>query len=43
MLVGPGGQERTGAEYGALLDRAGLHLSRIVATGREFSVVEAHV
>jgi hypothetical protein len=41
MLVGPGGQERTAEEYGALLDKAGLRLNRIVPTESAVSVVEA--
>jgi len=43
MLVGPGGQERTAQEYGALLDKAGFRLSRIVPTASAVSVVEAVV
>ena len=41
MLVGPGGQERTALEYGALLAKAGLRLTRVVATASPVSVVEA--
>lgn len=41
MLVNPGGQERTGAEYEALLAQAGLSLARILPTSSEVSVVEA--
>jgi hypothetical protein len=41
MLVFPGGQERTEAEYGALLDKAGFRLSRVVPTASAVSVVEA--
>jgi hypothetical protein len=41
MLVGPGGQERTAEEYGALLGKAGLRLNRIVPTASAVSVVEA--
>ena len=41
MLVAPGGQERTEAEYGALLQKAGLHLTRVVPTASAVSVVEA--
>lgn len=41
MLVGPGGQERTEQEYGALLGQAGLHLTRVVPTASPVSVVEA--
>jgi len=41
MLVGPGGQERTEAEYGRLLDNAGFRLTRVIPTGTAVSVVEA--
>jgi len=41
MLVFPGGQERTEAEYGALLGKAGFRLSRVVPTASAVSVVEA--
>jgi hypothetical protein len=41
MLVIPGGQERTEAEYGTLLDKAGFRLSRVVPTESVVSVVEA--
>jgi O-methyltransferase/methyltransferase family protein len=41
MLVGPGGQERTAQEYGALLGKAGFHLTRVVPTASPVSVVEA--
>jgi hypothetical protein len=41
MLVMTGGLERTAKEYGALLDRAGFRVSRIVPTAGPFSVVEA--
>jgi len=41
MLVVPGGQERTEAEYAALLGKAGFRLSRVVATASAVSVVEA--
>jgi hypothetical protein len=40
MLVLPGGQERTEAEYRTLLDKAGLRLSRVVPTSSAVSVVE---
>jgi O-methyltransferase domain/Dimerisation domain len=43
MLVGPGGQERTEQEYGKLLGKAGLRLTRIVPTASAASVVEAVV
>ena len=41
MLVVPGGQERTEAEYAALLGKAGFKLSRVVPTGSIVSIVEA--
>ena len=41
MLVFPGGQERTEAEYASLLDKAGFRLSRVVPTESIVSVVEA--
>ena len=41
MLVMTGGRERTQAEYRALLDSAGLRLTRIVPTHTEISVIEA--
>jgi hypothetical protein len=41
MLVFPGGQERTEAEYVALLGKAGLALRRAVPTTSVVSVVEA--
>jgi O-methyltransferase domain/Dimerisation domain len=41
MLVGPGGQERTEQEYGNLLRKAGLRLTRVVPTASPVSVVEA--
>jgi len=41
MLVFPGGQERTEAEYGSLLGKAGFRLSRVVATASAVNVVEA--
>ena len=41
MLVMPGGQERTEAEFRALFDRAGFTLTRIVATKSPLSVIEA--
>jgi hypothetical protein len=43
MLVGPGGQERTEQEYGALLDKAGFRLTRVVPTASPVSVVEAAI
>jgi hypothetical protein len=41
MLVLPGGQERTEAEYAALLDKAGFRLTRVVPTQSAANVVEA--
>jgi hypothetical protein len=41
MLVIPGGQERSEEEYRALLDKAGLRLSRVVPTASPVSVIEA--
>ena len=41
MLVNTGGQERTEAEYVALLASAGFRLSRVVPTASEHSVIEA--
>ena len=41
MLVLPGGQERTEAQYRALLEKAGFRLSRVVPTASPVSVVEA--
>jgi len=42
-LVGPGGQERTEQEYGALLAKAKLRLTRVVPTESAVSVVEARL
>ena len=41
MLVIPGGQERTEAEYGALLGKAGFRLVGVVPTESAVSLVEA--
>jgi hypothetical protein len=41
MLVVPGGQERTEAEYQSLLSKAGFRLSRVMPTDSVVSVVEA--
>ena len=41
MLVGPGGRERTQAEYAALFAAAGLRLTRVLDTGTAHSVLEA--
>ena len=43
MLVGAGGQERTEPEYGELLGKAGLRLTRVVPTESPVSVVEARL
>jgi hypothetical protein len=41
MLVSPGGQERTEAEYAALLSAAGFRLGTVVPTTSDVSVIEA--
>ncbi|MGE0040428.1 MAG: methyltransferase [Vicinamibacterales bacterium] len=41
MLVLPGGQERTEAEYASLLAKAGFRLQRVVPTASIASIVEA--
>jgi ubiquinone/menaquinone biosynthesis C-methylase UbiE len=41
MLLMPGGQERTAAEYERLFVAAGLRLNRIVPTPSDISVIEA--
>lgn len=41
MLVGPGGRERTEEEYGTLLGKAGLRVTRVVPTETAVSIVEA--
>jgi hypothetical protein len=43
MLVAPGGRERTEQEYGTLLGKAGLRLTRVVPTESAVSVVEASI
>jgi hypothetical protein len=43
MLSQLGGQERTEAEYGALLAKAGFRLTRVVPTASAASIVEAVV
>ena len=40
MLVGPGGRERTGAEFDTLLSSAGFHLTRILPTGPNSGIIE---
>jgi SAM-dependent methyltransferase len=41
MLVGPGGRERTEAEFRALLASAGLHASRVIPTASGLAIIEA--
>jgi hypothetical protein len=41
MLAIPGGEERTAAEYGALLAAAGFRMTRAVPTASDVSIVEA--
>jgi hypothetical protein len=41
MLIYNAGRERTGAEYQNLLQQAGFHVTRIVATASPLSIVEA--
>jgi predicted O-methyltransferase YrrM len=41
MLVWPGGQERTLAEYDHLLSQGGFHLTRVVPTDSAVNIVEA--
>jgi hypothetical protein len=41
MLAIPGGEERSGAEYAELLEKAGLRMTRVVPTSTEISIVEA--
>ena len=41
MLVMTGGRERTAAEYGQLLDAAGLRLTRVIPTEAPLGIVEA--
>ena len=43
MLVVPGGQERTAAEYDVLLSKAGFRMTRVVPTESPVSIVEAVV
>ena len=40
MMVMPGGQERTEEEYGALLNRAGFRLTRVIPTATPVNIVE---
>lgn len=41
MLVGPGGQERTAAEYRDLLGKAGFRMAGVISTASPASIVEA--
>lgn len=41
MLVVPGGRERSEDEYGALLERAELRLTRVVDTGTRVALIES--
>ena len=43
MLTVPGGEERTASEYGELLAKAGLRMTRVVPTASAVSVVEAEI
>jgi len=43
MLAIPGGEERTAAEYGALLAKAGFTVERVVPTASPVSIVEARI
>jgi hypothetical protein len=43
MLVCPGGQERTPAEYDELLSKAGFRMTNVVATESPVSIVEAMI
>jgi hypothetical protein len=40
MLVSPGGQERTEAEYRTLYATAGFTLTRVIPTRARFSIIE---
>jgi hypothetical protein len=41
MLTSPGGQERTEAEYSALLKRVGFQLERIIPTPTAVKILES--
>ena len=43
MLVGPGGQDRTESDYGTLLNKAGLRLTKVIPTESAVSIVEAMI
>jgi hypothetical protein len=41
MLAAPGGMERTAREFGALLEKSGLQLHRVIPTKGMMSIIEA--
>lgn len=41
MLTAAGGEERTASQYGALLERAGFRMTRVLPTASPVSIVEA--
>lgn len=41
MMMLTGGEERTGKQYARLLDKAGFHMTRVIPTKSECSIVEA--
>ena len=41
MLVGPGGKERTAAQYSVLLESAGFYMTGIREIAMGFSMIEA--
>jgi O-methyltransferase domain len=41
MLVGPGGKERTEAEYRTLLKAAGFELTQLIAVLAHFYIIDA--
>jgi 2-polyprenyl-3-methyl-5-hydroxy-6-metoxy-1,4-benzoquinol methylase len=43
MLLGPGGRERSRAQFAALFERAGFRLTRILDTASALKIVEAEV
>ncbi|MHB8588984.1 MAG: methyltransferase [Candidatus Dormibacteraceae bacterium] len=43
MMVVLGGRERTASEYRALLNGAGLRMTRVVPTDSDFAAIEATV
>jgi hypothetical protein len=40
MLINYGGQERTEKEYEQLISSAGFHLSQLISTGTDVSIIE---